>query len=144
MVGAVLAAPSERKNELISPVIFFVTIILSTFFNVLVCLLLYWSLFKAAALDNAIPVNRPLFILLISILGAFVTYNFPKQETNQQSETAPDFHAEGRKKVLGRQKGIGAPGVGLRGPEARKTAPRSAAIVSRLTSLPIPSTAHRG
>ncbi len=46
------------------------------------------------------------------------------------------LQAEGRKELLCRDLGIRRPGVGLRGPEARKLALRRVAVVSRLISLP--------
>jgi hypothetical protein len=80
MVGAVLSSAQQSSKERISGWVFAMTFILSICFNVLVCFMLWEFLFDSKPLVNAIPSKSPLVALLVSIVGAFVTYNFPKAE----------------------------------------------------------------
>ena len=83
MVGAVLAGVQRGSEDRIPGGIFATTILLSVAFNVVVCWMLFELLFRLRPLSNEIPSKEPLVALLISIIGAFVTYNFPKAEETQ-------------------------------------------------------------
>lgn len=90
MVGAVLAGVQRGSADRISGLIFATTAALSLVFNAVLCLMLWEFLFHLKPLDNEIPSKSPLVALLISIIGAFVTYNFPKVEEHSVSAPAPN------------------------------------------------------
>ena len=88
MVGAVLAGAQRGSAERISGIIFVVTAILSLLFNITLCWMLWELLFRLKPMENDIPSTSPLVALLISIIGAFVTYNFPKTDEMQPPPAA--------------------------------------------------------
>jgi hypothetical protein len=91
MVGSLISSVQKNLAERISGIIFGFTLFLSVLFNASVCSLLWIFMFNARPLANSIPSNSPLIGLLISIIGAFVTYNFPevKEVQEQKNELEP-------------------------------------------------------
>jgi hypothetical protein len=89
MVGAILAGAQRNSSDRISVIIFAATLVLSVLFNGFLSWILWKYLYELKPLDNEIPTNQPLVALLVSIIGAFVTYNFPKSD-----DLPPAPHAE--------------------------------------------------
>jgi hypothetical protein len=89
MVGGVLAGVQRSSADRISGAIFVTTFVLSLLFNTLLCWMLWEFLFHLKPLDNEIPSKSPIIALLISIIGAFVTYNFPKAEDPPTTQPPP-------------------------------------------------------
>ena len=83
MIAAIVGESSTRKQEKISRGLVTFAALGCFILQIMLVYMLWVSMLKTQPLESQMPLGSALLALLISVVGAFVTYSFPAQDASQ-------------------------------------------------------------
>jgi hypothetical protein len=85
MIAALTGESSEKKQERVSRGLILIAAFICCVLQFFLLFILYQAMLKTKPLESQMPLGSALLALLISVVGAFVTYSFPAQPHSDNS-----------------------------------------------------------